>query len=95
MQLIRTVIAALLCLTVIGCSPIGQADTSNASTKLLDINSASADQLETLPGIGDAYSREIIANRPYNRTDELVEKKVVPQASYDVIKDLIVANKTQ
>ena len=62
-----------------------------ADTKLLDINSASADELKTLPGIGDAYSKKIIENRPYAKKDQLVSKKVVPQKTYDGIKDLIVA----
>jgi DNA uptake protein ComE-like DNA-binding protein len=57
----------------------------------LDINSASAAELETLPGIGDAYSKKIIENRPYKRKDELVQKKIVPQATYDKIKDHIIA----
>ena len=57
----------------------------------VDINSASADELKAVPGIGDAYSKKIIDNRPYKRKDELVQKKVVPQATYDKIKDHIVA----
>lgn len=57
----------------------------------IDINSASADELKSVPGIGDAYSKKIIANRPYKRKDELVAKKVVPQATYDKIKEHIIA----
>ena len=59
--------------------------------ELLDINSASADELKTLPGVGDAYSKKIIDNRPYAKKDQLVSKKVVPQKTYDGIKDLIIA----
>jgi len=57
----------------------------------VDINTASAEELKAIPGIGDAYSKKIIDNRPYKRKDELVQKKVVPQATYDKIKDHIVA----
>ncbi|MCF2521204.1 helix-hairpin-helix domain-containing protein [Bradyrhizobium sp. G127] len=73
-------------------APAAKTETKAApKAELLDINSASADELKALKGIGDAYSAAIIKGRPYKGKDELVQKKIVPEKTYTEIKDKIIA----
>jgi competence protein ComEA len=64
---------------------------SAASGELIDINTATKAELSALPGIGDAYSQKIIDGRPYAKKDQLKSKKIIPAATYDKIKDKIIA----
>jgi competence protein ComEA len=69
----------------------GQQKTAKGSK--LDINTATKDELDALPGIGSTYSQKIIDGRPYNAKNDLVRKKIIPQSAYDGIKDQIIAHR--
>jgi competence protein ComEA len=62
-----------------------------ATGKLVDINTASEAELKELPGIGDAYAAKIVQNRPYKSKADLEQKNVIPKATYDKVKSLIIA----
>ena len=67
-------------------------DSSNpvsASNSLININTASASELDSLPGIGEVRSQDIINSRPYSRIDDLLSKKVISQSVFEDIKDAI------
>jgi competence protein ComEA len=104
-RLVALVIALLFAAGVVG-NPAALAQTPKAAApaksdtakpaakdkkELLDINRASVDELKGLSGIGDAYAKKIVDGRPYKRKDELVHKKIIPQATYDKVKDDIIA----
>lgn len=69
----------------------GQTTRSAVAAEKLDINTAPKDQLKTLPGIGDAYSQKIIDGRPYRTKLDLLHKNIIPRATYDKIKEKIIA----
>jgi competence protein ComEA len=70
---------------------VNAAAQKETAADLLDVNTATADQHKASPGIGDAYSGKIIKRHPYKRKDEWVQRTIIPQATYDKIKDQIVA----
>jgi competence protein ComEA len=96
MRILPLLTAALLGLTLgfapaAGAATPGQASAAVQCGDPLDLNTATAEQLGALPGIGDKRAAKIIAGRPYKGKDELVKKKIIPKALYDKIKDQIIA----
>jgi DNA uptake protein ComE-like DNA-binding protein len=89
--------AALLLVAAAGAttkapSPAPTASGSKATTpKPMDINSASKAQLMSLPGIGEAEAKKIMAGRPFRSTARLVADNILSQAAYNALKGRIVA----
>ncbi len=89
-QLVR---ATLLAMGLIFAAPAvtALAPPAFAEAALMDINSATKAELDTLPGIGAARADAIIKGRPYKGKDDLVSKNILTQSVYDGIKDKIIA----
>jgi DNA uptake protein ComE-like DNA-binding protein len=101
MRFLKTIVAAL---TLALLSLVAQVQSGTkapaktaaaAKATLVDINSASVDELKALPGIGEKYSAKIMAGRPYVNKTQLVSRGIIPEATFEKIKDKITAKQTK
>jgi DNA uptake protein ComE-like DNA-binding protein len=69
------------------------AKPSASAAALLDINTATPDQLKAFNGIGDVYAKRIIDGRPYTAKNQLLTRGILPASAYNKIKDQIIASK--
>ncbi|MCC6997900.1 MAG: helix-hairpin-helix domain-containing protein [Deltaproteobacteria bacterium] len=74
-----------------GSPSLPRASATPPAAMLIDINHASQAELEALPAVGEAYARRIIAGRPYAEKTQLRSRDIVPEGTYQRIRDLIIA----
>jgi DNA uptake protein ComE-like DNA-binding protein len=104
--LVRAAFSGILLFALLGSAGDGQSAASPAphqtiaekiaaSKGLLDINTATAEQLKALPGMGDAYVQRVVAGRPYTAKNQLTTRGILPAAEYERIRELIIAHRVK
>lgn len=93
-RLVLTLLAALVLATPLPPTPVAAAATEQAAEILVDLNSATREELVALPGVGEAYADKIVKNRPYKRKDELVSRGIVPKKVYKKFQKMVIAKQS-
>ena len=96
----KLITALFFALALFAPTPVWQlsVQAKHAATEkiaVVDINTADEAALRTVPGIGEAYSKKIVAGRPYKSKDELWRKKILPKGVYDKVKDFLIAKQAK
>jgi DNA uptake protein ComE-like DNA-binding protein len=94
-------LSALFVMLWLGVSPAARTQSPPSSSaasakestavRLIDINHASASELKSIPGIGEAYASKIMAGRPYKNKSQLKSHGILPGHVYERVKDSLVA----